>query len=126
MLRKKNEQIGKLRDLIKDHIENSKVIDTIKDYIANDKSLTIDDKNAIIHKLKTEGILSHILRSIPVTKISPDKKVVAGINVKKSTGRDIPHKDLLDKNKKYVVCKISRGASFVDFVSPKEDEYLKV
>ena len=103
MLHKKEEKLGKVRDIIKDHIENSKVIDSIKDYISKDKNLTVHDKNTIMKKLKSEGILSHILHSIPVKKINPDRKVVAGLGVKASGGRDIPHKDALEKNKKYVI-----------------------
>lgn len=126
MLSQKEAKLGKIRDIIKDHIENSKVIDTIKEHISQDKNLTIHDKTTILKKLKAEGVLSHILHSVPVSKIVPDRKVVAGVGVKKAVGRDVAHKELLDKKKKYVICKINKGASFVDFVSPKEDEYLKV
>lgn len=124
--KKRESKEDKARDLIKTHIENSKVMDTIKDYISKDKNLSIEDKQTLMKKLKAEGILSHVLRSIPVSKINPDRKVIAGLGVKNTTGREIVHKELLDKNKKYVICKINKGASFVDFVSPKEDEYLKV
>lgn len=126
MLSKKEEKLGKVRDIIRDHIENSKVIDSIKDHIGKDKTLTIHDKNTILKKLKAEGVLSHILHSVPVSRINPDRKVVAGTSIKKTAGRDIPHKEMLDKKKKYVICKINKGASFVDFVAPKDDEYLKV
>lgn len=126
MLSKKEEKLGKIRDIIKDHIENSKVIDSIKENISKDKNLTLHDKNAIMKKLKAEGVLSHILHSVPVSKIAPDRKVVAGVGIKKTAGREIPHKEMLDKKKKYLICKINKGASFVDFVSPKEDEYLKI
>ena len=103
MLHKKEDKKIKLREIIKDHIENSQVMDTIKDYITNDKNLTDHDKTSLMKKLKTEGVLSHVLRSLPISKLNPDKKVVAGIRVKKSAGGAIPHKELLDKNKKYVI-----------------------
>ena len=92
----------------------------------SDKQMSIQDKYAILKKLREEGVLTQLMKSITTTKITPDRKVVAGLGVKKTAGRDIVHKELLDKNKKYIICKINKGASFVDFVSPKEDEYLKV
>ena len=46
--------------------------------------------------------------------------------MKKTAGREIPNQDLLDPNKRYLVCRISKVSSFVDYVSPREDEFLKV
>ena len=103
MKNKKEEKLGKIRDIIKDHIENSKVIDTIKEQISKGKNLTIHDKNTILKKLKSEGVLSHLLHSIPVSKIAPDRKVVAGIGVKRAAGIDLVNKDLLDPKKKYLI-----------------------
>lgn len=97
MLDKKEEKLGKIRDIIRDHIENSKVIDTIKENISKDKNLTVYDKNTLLKKLKSEGILSHLLHSIPISKIAPDRKVVAGLSTKPTAGREIPHKELLDQ-----------------------------
>jgi hypothetical protein len=61
--------LDQLRETIKHHIQNSKVVDDIKANIVQNKDLSIGDKNAIMQKLKTEGILSQILQQIPVKKL---------------------------------------------------------
>lgn len=50
--------------------------------------------------------------------------MVQGVSVKKTAGRDVPNRDLMDPQKRYLVCKITKGTAFVDFISPREDEYL--
>lgn len=62
MMKNREEKIDQVREIIKNHLENSKVIEDIKAQIVQNKDLSTGDKNAIIQKLKTEGILSNILR----------------------------------------------------------------
>ena len=46
---------------MKDHLESHKFFDTLKSAIAKDPKLAILDRNAIIEKLKNEGVLNDIL-----------------------------------------------------------------
>jgi hypothetical protein len=47
-LKNREEKVDQLRDIIKNHLENSKVLEDIKSHIVQNKDLTQGDKNAII------------------------------------------------------------------------------
>ena len=57
-----------MKSLIKDHLEKNKFFDTLKSAVAKDPKLANIDRNVIIEKLKSEGILNDILQQIPVKK----------------------------------------------------------
>ena len=57
-----------VKSLLKDHLESHKFFDTLKSAIARDPKLATLDRNQIIEKLKSEGILNDILQQIPVKK----------------------------------------------------------
>ena len=50
-----------VKSVLKDHLETHKFFDTLKSAIAKDPKLATLDRNAIIEKLKSEGLLNDIL-----------------------------------------------------------------
>ncbi len=56
------------KNLIKDHLEKHKFFDTIKSAVAKDPNLGKLDRNQIIEKLKSEGILGDIISTMPSKK----------------------------------------------------------
>ena len=70
--------------------------------------------------------MSHILHSIPIKKLAPGRSIVTGQKMKKTAIRDLENKDLMDPNKRYLAIKITKGSAFVDYIHPREDEYLKI
>ena len=54
--------------MIKDHLEKHKFFDTIKSAVSKDPNLGKLDRNQIIEKLKTEGILGDIISTLPSKK----------------------------------------------------------
>lgn len=54
-------QLDHVKSVVKDHLEKHKFFDTIKSAIAKDPSLAKLDRNALIEKLKSEGILADII-----------------------------------------------------------------
>ena len=64
---------------MKEHLEKHKFFDTLKSAIAKDPRHANLDRNAIIQKIKDEGILSDILSQLPVKKttgvLDPPAKV---------------------------------------------------
>ena len=60
--------MDQVKSLIKEHLEKNKFFDTLKAAVAKDPRLASLDRQAIIEKVKSEGILSDILQSIPVSK----------------------------------------------------------
>ena len=63
-------QMEQVKSLVKDHLEKHKFFDTIKSAVAKDPSLGKLDRNQIIEKLKSEGILSDIISTMPSQKKS--------------------------------------------------------
>lgn len=57
-----------VKTLVKDHLEQHKFFDTIKSAVAKDPNLAKLDKNQIIEKLKSEGILGDIISTMPSVK----------------------------------------------------------
>jgi len=59
-----------VRGVVKEHLEKHKFFDSLKSAVAKDPKLTKLDRGQIIEKLKSEGILSDIISSLPTTKKS--------------------------------------------------------
>ena len=57
-----NVQMEQVKSTIKDHLEKHKFFDTLKSAVAKDPKLTKLDRNQIIEKLKSEGVLNEILQ----------------------------------------------------------------
>lgn len=58
-----------VRGAIKEHLEKQKFFDSLKTAVAKDPKLNKLDRNQIIEKLKSEGILNEIINTLPVRKI---------------------------------------------------------
>jgi hypothetical protein len=73
--------MDQVKSLLKDHLEKHKFFDTLKSAIAKDPRHTNLDRNAVIQKIKEEGILNEILKELPVKKTTgvtePSTKVQA-------------------------------------------------
>ena len=54
-------QMEQVKGVVKDHLEKHKFFDSLKSAVAKDPKLNKLDRNQIIEKLKSEGILSEIL-----------------------------------------------------------------
>ena len=72
-----NVHMEQVKTTIKDHLEKHKFFDSLKSAVAKDPKLTKLDRNQIIDKLKSEGLLSEILQQIP-TKRKPIAGAAAG------------------------------------------------
>ena len=116
--------IKDLRETIKNHLGNSKLIDSIKDQISRDEGIQLKDKNLILQKLKSDGVLGHVLGELQKKKSGKGKSIIGGYEVNKAQTRYAEHKELLDPNKRYMIAKVYRGSGFADYIEPRNDEYL--
>ena len=62
-----------MKSQLKDHLENHKFFDTIKDALAKDPDLAKLDKEKIIEKMKAEGIMDDLLKTLPSTVLNQQK-----------------------------------------------------
>ena len=60
-----------VKSAIKDHLEKQKFFDSLKSAVAKDPKLNKLDRNQIIEKLKSEGVLNDIINSLPMRKSVP-------------------------------------------------------
>jgi hypothetical protein len=60
-----NQQLDSAKALIREHLEKNKFFDSLKSAVAKDPRLATLDRNALIEKIKSEGILSDIMQQIP-------------------------------------------------------------
>ncbi len=61
-----SQQLDSVKSLIREHLEKNKFFDSLKSAVAKDPRLAQLDKNTLIEKIKSEGILNDILQTIPV------------------------------------------------------------
>jgi hypothetical protein len=54
-----------VKGVVREHLEKHKFFDSLKSAVSKDPKLNKLDRNQIIEKLKSEGILNEILHSIP-------------------------------------------------------------
>jgi len=73
-----SQQLDQVKSLIRDHLEKSKFFETLKQAVAKDSRLASLDKNTLIEKIKSEGILNDILQTIPVQAKRPATGVGSG------------------------------------------------
>lgn len=118
--------LKELRDVIRQHLDNSKLVDSIKDEISKDQGIQIKDKNAVLQKLKSDGVLSHILGELQKKRTGRGKSIIGGYEVSRAGGHIIENRELLDPTKRYLVAKVMRGSAFTDFIEPRNDEYLSL
>lgn len=126
-----------VKSLIKDHLEKNKFFDTLKSAVSKDPKLANVDRNQIIEKLKQEGVLNDILQSIPIKRNPPninqsDSLSKSSVDQFKHKGRHLSFSraatqhENLDPNKRYLSCRLVQGKAFVDFINPRDDEFLSV
>lgn len=65
-----------VKGTIKQHLEKHKFFDGLRSAVAKDPKLNKLDRNQIIEKLKSEGVLNEILQQIP-TKRKPAGQAAA-------------------------------------------------
>ena len=63
-----NVQMEQVKGTIRENLEKNKFMDSLKSAVAKDPKLNKLDRNQIIEKLKSEGVLNDILNQIPTTK----------------------------------------------------------
>lgn len=63
-----NTQLEQVKSLLRNHLESHKFFDTLKSAIAKDPKHANLDRNAIIEKLRSEGVLDDILKEIPIKR----------------------------------------------------------
>ena len=63
-----NVQMEQVKSTIRDHLEKNKFMDSLKSAVAKDPRLNKLDRNQIIDKLKSEGVLNDIMNQIPTQK----------------------------------------------------------
>ena len=90
-------------------MEKHKFFDTLKSAIAKDPRHANLDRNAIIQKIKEEGILNDILQQLPVKKstgvIEPSTKVQA-FEARKTLTSKLFNKENLDPNRRYLAVRL--------------------
>jgi uncharacterized protein YhdP len=55
-----------VKQAIRNQLEKTRFFDTIKQAVAKDPRLAAIDKNTLIEKIKSEGILNEIMKSLPI------------------------------------------------------------
>ena len=106
-----------VKSLIKDHLEKNKFFDSLKSAVSKDPKLGNIDRNVIIEKLKSEGVLSDILNQIPIKKPSNTQINQSdsfgkqsfdqrpGVTTTNKTKRSI-NTEHLDPHKRYLSCRV--------------------
>ena len=63
-----NVQMEQVKGIVRDHLEKHKFFDSLKSAVAKDPKLNKLDRNQIIDKLKSEGVLNEIISQLPLNK----------------------------------------------------------
>ena len=116
-----------VKGVVRDHLEKHKFFESLKSAVAKDPKLNKLDRNQIIDKLKSEGVLNEIISQLPINKKSSSVLTANGGNTNTkenvTTVKRKPHvKDGLDPKKRYLSCNIIKGSAFNDFVNVRSDE----
>ena len=128
-----------VRNVVKAHLEKHKFFDSLKTAVAKDPKMGKIDRNAVIERLKSEGVLSEIIQNLPTTSkkggmgasasgsLSMSESASKGgvTHMPASRRRAMQNADI-DPNKRYLSCTIVRGSAFVDFVNHSPDESLSI
>lgn len=117
-----------------------KLVEHLKTALSKDPNLANMDKGQIIEKMKSEGVLGHMLDNIQI----PNKRSTNQSNPFATRGADVSQSDSFpgggrtsqpsrasrlkqfDPNKRHIQCQIVNGRAFVDFVNPRDDEYVSL
>jgi hypothetical protein len=123
--------MDQVKSLVKDHLEKHKFFDTLKSAVAKDPKLASLDRNAIIERLKNEGILSEILQQLPAKQLTVDQSAKqqafeSRSKDKAGSSAKLFHRDNLDPKKRYLAVKVVQTKAFVDFINARDDEFLSI
>lgn len=55
-----------VRNTVRSHLEKHKFFDSLKTAVAKDPKMSKIDRNAVMERLKSEGVLSEIIQNLPV------------------------------------------------------------
>ena len=66
-----NQQLEQVKAVIKEQLEKNKFFDQLRAAVAKDPRLAQLDRGAIIDKIKSEGIINDIVRSLPIPPKPP-------------------------------------------------------
>jgi hypothetical protein len=61
-----NVQMDAVRNVVRSHLEKHKFFDSLKTAVAKDPKMSKIDRNAVMERLKSEGVLSEIIQNLPV------------------------------------------------------------
>lgn len=114
-----------VRELVKDHLEKHKFFDSLKSAVSKDPKLMKLDRQQIIEKLRSEGMLNEIIASLPVNKKSSVQKAQISQVIATKRPKEIIDQGL-DPNKRYLSCSVVKGSAFVDFVNVRTDESVSI
>lgn len=107
------------------------------------------DRAMIIDRLKAEGVLEDIVKSLQVPPVRDTAKtmpvtfaeeslgasqsgsgkqpaVTTSIRSRSSTDRQMRGLKQMDPTRRYLSCNIAYGKAFVDFVNPREDDTISI
>jgi hypothetical protein len=121
-----------LRETIKHHLSNSKLMDSVMGQLSSEglsktgKSSSKGQKSydVVLQKLKDDGVLNHVLEELQKKMTGRGKSIIGGYEVSKAATRYSEHKDMLDPNRRYMIAKAYKGSGFADYIEPRSDEYL--
>ena len=131
-------QMDQVKGVVREHLEKHKFFDSPKSAVAKDPKLNKLDRNQIIEKLRSEGVLNDIINSIPVQKKSQGATAAGGLTSSASISgsgnlpqvapskRKAMLRADLDPNKRYMSCSVIKGSAFADFVNTRPDEHISV
>ena len=139
-----NQQLDTVKSAISQHREKSKFFDQLRQAVAKDPRLATIDKNQILEKIKSEGILTDIIKSLPIQmqKTGNASATPVDIQAQKQHQQEAKRLDAktpsslqaklahstrqynLEPNKRYLAVRLVHLKALVDFVNPREDEYI--
>ena len=88
-----NVQMEQVKGTIKHHLEKHKFFDGLKSAVAKDPKLNKLDRNLIIEKLKSEGVLNEILNQLP-SKRKPMSAAAGGATNINMSGTSDSHTNI--------------------------------
>ena len=128
-----NVQMEQVKSVVRSHLEQHKFFDSLKSAMAKDPKLGQLDRQKVIEKLKSEGVLTNIINDLPInkqqSKVAKLNQEMAALGTQQTKPRKVArtdHLDELDPNKRYMSCTVVRGSAFVDFVNERSDESISV
>ena len=120
-----------VKGVVRDHLEKHKFFESLKSAVSKDPKLGKLDRNQIIDKLRSEGVLNEIISQLPISKKASSVLTANNGNgntreIAATLKRKPMIKDGLDPKKRYLSCSIIKGSAFADFVNVRSDESIQI